>query len=130
MWGPKSKQWLLNDTYLTIRGIRSSLALVKQGFTTIRELAAQRHLNILLKRAIDAKMFPGPRVLAAGAPISVTGGHAWVVSTEADGPIGMRRAVRETIKVGADWIKLLSTYDPAPLGADGQYSHPEFAADE
>jgi imidazolonepropionase-like amidohydrolase len=130
VWGPKHRQWQLKDVYHTIRGVRSSMAVLQQGFTTIRELAAQHALNLDLKRAIEVGMFPGPRVLAAGAPISVTGGHAWPISIEADGPIGMRRAVRESIKQGVDWIKLLSSNDPVPEQPDGQYSHPEFAADE
>jgi imidazolonepropionase-like amidohydrolase len=129
-WGPMWRQTELADPYLVIRGLRAALTVLKQGITTVRELAAPRHLNIFLKRAIQADMFPGPRVLAAGAPLSPTGGHAWPISTEADGPDGMRRAVRATIKAGADWIKLLSSNDPTPEPHNGEYSHPEFFRDE
>lgn len=129
-WGPPWQQTELDDLYLVIRGVRAALATLGRGVTTVRELGAKHHLNVHLKRAIAAGVIPGPRVLAAGAPISITGGHAWKLSTEADGPEGMRRAVRETIKAGADWIKLISSNDPVHEERDGQHTHPEISREE
>jgi imidazolonepropionase-like amidohydrolase len=87
-------------------------------------------MNVFLKTAIDFDMVPGPHVLPAGAPISVTGGHAWTLSTVADGIDGVRHAVRETIRAGADWIKLISSNDPVHREHDGEHTHPEFTAEE
>lgn len=129
-WGPNWRQTQLEDPFLVIRGVRAALAVLKHGITTIRDLAAPHGLNIHLKRAIAVDMFPGPRVLAAGAPISITGGHAWPISTEGDGPEGMRLAVRRTIKAGADWIKLIASNDPVSEEHDGQLSHPELSPEE
>lgn len=129
-WGPPWRQTELPDPYLVIRGVRAALAVLRQGITTVRELGAKHHLNIYLKRAIGAGLIPGPRVIAAGAPISITGGHAWKLSTEADGADGMRRAVRETIKAGADWIKLITSNDPIREAREGQHAHPEFSRGE
>lgn len=129
-WGPTWRQLDLADPYLIVRGVRGALAALRQGFTTVRELGAKNHLNVYLRRAIDAGLFPGPRVIPAGAPISITGGHAWKLSTEADGPEGMRRQVRETIKAGADWIKLITSNDPVHETYDGEHTHAEFQPEE
>lgn len=129
-WGPPHKQFELPEPYLVIRGVRGALASLRQGITTARELGAKSHMNVFLKRAIDFEVIPGPRVLAAGAPISVTGGHAWTLSTEADGAEGMRLAVRRTIKAGADWIKLISSNDPVHQEHEGEHTHPELNAEE
>lgn len=129
-WGPPSQQVDLDDRFLVVRGVRGSLSALRQGFTTVRELGAKNHLNLFLKRAIKGGMFPGPRVLAAGAPISITGGHVWKLSTEADGPDGMRRAVRATIKAGADWIKLIASNDPIHEEYAGEHTHPEMLPEE
>jgi imidazolonepropionase-like amidohydrolase len=129
-WGPTRQQHGLADPYLVIRAVRASLTVLKQGITTVRELGAKHHLNVYMKRAIAENQIPGPRVYAAGSPISITGGHAWRLSTEADGPEGMRRAVRETIKAGADWIKLIGSNDPIAEPRDGQHTHPEIGPDE
>ena len=51
----------------------------------------------------------GPRVLAAGKIVCMTGGHGWWIGREADGPDEVRKAVREQIKDGADVIKLMAT---------------------
>jgi imidazolonepropionase-like amidohydrolase len=52
---------------------------------------------------------PGPRILAAGKVICMTGGHGYWVGREADGPDEARKAVREQLKAGADVIKLIAT---------------------
>ena len=47
----------------------------------------------------------------------------------ADGNDGVRHAVRETIRAGADWIKLISSNDPVHREHDGEHTHPEFSAE-
>lgn len=129
-WGPTWDQMDLADPYLVIRAVRAAMRDVQSGVTTIRELGAKNHLNIFIKRAIAAKAIPGPRTFAAGAPITTTGGHAWKLSTEADGPGGIAVAVRQTIKAGADWIKLISSNDPVHEEHEGQHTHPELSREE
>ena len=51
----------------------------------------------------------GPEIVAAGPPITVTGGHCHFMGGEADGELEVRRAVRERVKAGADVIKLMAT---------------------
>ena len=63
----------------------------------------------MLKQAIASGLVPGPRVLAAGQAICMTGGHARFIGREADGPIEIVRAVREQLAAGADLIKIIAT---------------------
>ncbi len=80
-----------------------------QGVTTSRDLGARNHLNITLRNAIRDGRIPGPRVLACGMPIAMTGGHVWTFCREADGPDECRKAVREQLKAGADVIKIMAS---------------------
>jgi len=45
----------------------------------------------------------------------VTGGHAWHICVEADGPDAVRRAVRHELKEGADFVKVMASHDPWPM---------------
>ncbi|MEO8541785.1 MAG: amidohydrolase family protein, partial [bacterium] len=49
------------------------------------------------------------RLLVAGAPITTTGGHCWFMGGECDGETGIRKNVREHVKAGTDWIKVMAT---------------------
>ncbi|ELR24055.1 amidohydrolase [Acanthamoeba castellanii str. Neff] len=103
---------------------QSSAALLKCGWTTLRVAGdADVYFAALdLRRAIDEGIHMGPRMTGAGHYLSITGGggdintiapeHAGCVVADGkvvDGPDEMRKAVREEIKYGSDWIKLLVT---------------------
>jgi imidazolonepropionase-like amidohydrolase len=80
-----------------------------QGVTTSRDLGCRNHLNIVLRDAIRLGRLPGPRVLACGMPIAMTGGHVWTFCREADGVDECRKATREQLKAGADVIKIMAS---------------------
>ena len=63
-----------------------------------------------LRDAIAAGMH-GPRILACQLAVTMTGGHGypWFAIREADGPDEVRKAVREQLKGGADFIKIMSS---------------------
>ncbi|HEX7128051.1 MAG TPA: amidohydrolase family protein [Thermodesulfobacteriota bacterium] len=82
---------------------------VEAGVTTVRDLGGRDYAELAVRDAIRAGLVPGPRVLAAGKIICMTGGHGHWAGREADGPIDMRRAVREQVKAGADLVKLVAT---------------------
>lgn len=93
------------------------------GFTTVRNVGSMGEDIYALRDRINAGDVPGPRILAAGRSISVTGGHAdrtngiqpylrpevGPMGGIADGPAEMRKAVRERVKRGSDLIKITST---------------------
>ena len=62
-----------------------------------------------LREALDMGIAPGPRLVLCGRPVTITGGHMWYFGQEADGPDGVRRAVRQLVKEGADFVKIVAT---------------------
>ncbi len=102
----------------TLLGARHARLMLEAGFTGARDLGAVGYANVALKRAIDAGWIPGPRLVTAASPLTVTGGHfdppfrpevAVPSPSVVCGPVEARGAVREQVKRGADWIKLLVT---------------------
>ena len=81
--------------YLMLHSARNALDEVQSGVTTIRNFGIPGNTDIILRRAINEGLITGPRVLASGKPICMTGGHAHQYSHEADGPNEVRKAVRE-----------------------------------
>ena len=79
------------------------------GVTTVRDLGGRDYCELGLRRAIQDGLVAGPRILAAGRPVCMTGGHGHWLAREADGPDDVRRAVREQLKAGADVIKIIAT---------------------
>jgi imidazolonepropionase-like amidohydrolase len=98
---------------------------LQAGFTSVRDVSSPPFLAVDLRRTIEEGFIPGPRVVASGPAISITGGHgdmngfAPAVSNEmypaerdfaiADSPDEMRHVVRAQIKYGVDVIKILAT---------------------
>jgi imidazolonepropionase-like amidohydrolase len=93
---------------------------LQAGFTTVREVGAPELVDVALRRAIDVGLVAGPRMQIATLPIGATGGHADLtgfspylrfeeMSPIADGVDGVRKAVRERVKWGADLIKVHAT---------------------
>jgi len=116
--------------YRTLKSFHNALKDLRAGFTTIRVMGEKSHLDIALRDAIEEGIVEGPRIVAAGQNITVTGGHAdlWLAPdiqyTEglggiiADGPEAFRKAVRYQIKYGADLIKLVVTGGIMSAGGD------------
>jgi imidazolonepropionase-like amidohydrolase len=79
------------------------------GITTVRDVGAYGTTAIDLRRALELGLAKGPRLLACGQPITITGGHTWYFGGEADGEDGLRRKVRHMAKIGADFIKVMGS---------------------
>jgi imidazolonepropionase-like amidohydrolase len=91
---------------------KTATALLEMGLTSVRDVGAYDDEAIVLRRAIELEMVPGPRLLSCGRIISATapGGRMFgSMYEEADGPWEMRRAVRRQLRRGADFVKLMST---------------------
>lgn len=131
-WGPALPQMRdLAPPFLVMRGVRAAMMSLMQGVTTVRWAGDRDNLDLAFRDAIAAKLIPGPRVIACGTPITTTGGHAWFIfKNERDGAADMRVAVRERIKGGAEWIKILTTHEPVPETFDGQHCRAEFTQEE
>jgi imidazolonepropionase-like amidohydrolase len=106
-------------------GVVNANKTLQAGFTSVRDVGSQPFFAVDLRKAIDAGEFPGPRVVASGPPITITGGHGdmngFAPAVEnlmypaerdfqiADGPEAVRHVVREQVKYGVDVIKILAT---------------------
>jgi len=108
-----------SDTYLAIRAAQNARKSLEAGFTTLRDVGARSFIDVDVRNAINSGIIPGPRLLVSGHIISITGGHgSFIPSREADGPEECRKAVREQIKGGADWIKVAATGGVLTRGSD------------
>ena len=86
--------------------------ILRSGFTTVRDVGAYDDEVLALRAAIDAELVQGPRIYTCGRIISATapGGEIFhSMYREADGPWEMRKAVREQLKRGAEFIKFMAT---------------------
>ena len=118
-----------------IRGVVFANLTLQAGFTTVRDVGANAGFpDVALMRAINRGMVPGPRMWPAGHYISITGGGGDInfFSPEqeliadgliVDGVDEVRRAVREEIKYGGDWIKLMVTGAFMSAGDNPQNVH-------
>jgi len=92
------------------RAVANGRKSLDGGVTTVRVDTVAHHALFAVRDVFAAGWLDGPRMLVPGRAITTTGGHAWKGGArEADGPDAMRKAVREEIKAGADWIKLMPT---------------------
>jgi len=105
-----------------LEGLRNARVRLQNGFTTLRDPGDEDlyYSTIEIRDAIARGDFEGPRLFVAPHMISSTGGHGdfndlaadlaiQIPNVVVDGPDAMRKAVREEIKHGADWIKLAAT---------------------
>lgn len=102
-------------------GARNAGITLLAGFTSCRDMGPTwPYVDVELRRAIDEGAVPGPRMMAAGAYTSSTGGagdarqfssyvDVPLVRNLADGPSEVTKAVRTNLKNGADFIKILAT---------------------
>ena len=104
---------------MALLGARNARVTLEAGFTTVRNVGAAGYSDIALRDAINAGDVPGPRMVASGPTLSITGGHAdnnylapqFAASRGgvANGVDGVTAKVRENIKYGADVIKFAAT---------------------
>ena len=104
--------------YRTIRATMSVRTALLNGFTTMRDLETEgaMYADVDVKTAINRGVIPGPRMFVATRAFAPTGryplsGYSWELKVPegvqiVDGPDAIRKAVREQVKYGADWIKV------------------------
>jgi len=102
-----------------ITGAKNARLTVRAGFTTVRNVGASGYTDVALRDGIDAGEIEGPRMRVSGPPLGITGGHCdnnllpsefhYKEEGVADGPWAARAKVRETVKYGADLIKICAS---------------------
>lgn len=97
---------LVERAWLTARHLALDLA---SGVTTMRVMGEGRGLDFRARRAVAEGLLAGPALLCSGTPVCPSHSHQVAPTGGADGPDGVRAAVRRAIAQGADWIKLVVT---------------------
>jgi imidazolonepropionase-like amidohydrolase len=98
-----------SDATLLLRMRLAAQRALAAGMTTVRDLGDRNYLGTTLRDWYRSGAEPGPEIVAAGPPITVTGGHCHFMGGEADGELEVRRAVRAHVKAGVDVIKIMAT---------------------
>ena len=130
---------------LALRAARATVSArraLEQGFTTLRDVETEGagYGDIGIKQAIEGGYIPGPRLLVSTRAISTTGGYpleGYAPELEmpkgaqiADGPVEARKAAREQLDHGADWIKVYMTHR-SWVGKNGELvSQPTLTVEE
>ena len=128
--------------YRVARATVSARRALEQGFTTIRDVETEGagYGDVGIKRAINEGYIPGPRMFVVTRAISTTGGYnleGYAPEIEVpkgaqliDGPVEARKAAREQLDHGADWIKVYMTHR-SWLDKNGNFvSQPTLTLDE
>ncbi len=117
--------------YRTIRATMAARTALMNGFTTLRDLETEgaMYADVDVKNAIARGVIPGPRMFVSTRAMAPTGmyplsGYSWELRVPegvqiVDGPDAIRKAVREQVKYGADWIKFYADRSYY-LGDDGR----------
>ena len=124
-----------SSAYKALLGLSALQSMLQHGWTTVRVMGdADVFYGVLdVRRAIDEGVFDGPRMTGAAHYLSITGGGGDVnylspeqrVITDGlivNGPMEVRKAIREEIKYGSDWIKILVTGAFHSVGDDPKCS--------
>ena len=107
------------DSFWAIQGVANARAMLKAGFTTIRNVGSENYADVGYKQAMEEGLIEGPRIVPAAHALGATGGHCDQTylppSFKAkgvavgDGPQELRVKVREQRKYGAEVIKICAT---------------------
>ena len=105
------------EQYTAMRSVANAQAHLRRGITTVRDVGSNWDIAITLARAIARGHIVGPRVVASGRTIIMTGGHDPFWGIECDGRDAVLRGVRTQVYAGAGVIKVAAT--------GGVYGRPE-----
>ena len=118
------------------RAVRALKIALEHGFTTLRDVETEgaAYDDVALRDAVNEGVIPGPRLQVAGPALSTTGTYPllhfrpdWKFPTGVqicDGADGCRRAVREQLSYGTDWVKVYSNTGGLHSTADGYVDSP------
>jgi imidazolonepropionase-like amidohydrolase len=125
-------------------GVKHASETLRAGFTTVRDIGPWRAFtDVALRDAIEAGWVEGPRMMVAGAFVTCPGGGGDITGLAVDvddvlpkelrfgvtsGVDQMRSNVRQILRYGADFIKVLAT--GAVLTSGTNPGAPEFTEDE
>ncbi|GII95039.1 amidohydrolase family protein [Sinosporangium siamense] len=129
--GNTEHQMVHDDDSVLLDRMRGHAArALRAGITTVRDLGDRGYLALTLRDEVAGGGF-GPHIVAAGPPITRTGGHCWYLGGEADGADQAIAAVAARADRGADLVKIMATGGMSTAGSNPrgtQYDLPELQA--
>ena len=99
----------LPDEVLTLQAARNARAHLYSGVTTVRDCGAKNRTVFMLRQAVEMGITPAPRLVLAGRPVAIVGGHLSYFGVQATGADECRAVVRQLMKEGADYVKITAT---------------------
>jgi imidazolonepropionase-like amidohydrolase len=111
---------LLKDStpQLTLKAAAHARRTLDAGVTTVRDMGGRDYVDLAIRDGIESGLLQGPRMICSGRVVCMTGGHGWQFGREADGTDEIREAVREQLKAGADFVKMIATGGVMTKGVD------------
>jgi imidazolonepropionase-like amidohydrolase len=111
---------LLKDStpQLTLKAAHYARQTLNAGVTTIRDMGGKDYVDLAIRDGIESGLLQGPRMICSGRVVCMTGGHGWQFGREADGIDEIREAVREQLKMGVNFVKLIATGGVMTKGVD------------
>jgi len=106
---PLARVYEDSDDIMLLRAANNAQVALKAGITTLRDCGCRNRVAFSTKEAIEKKIIKGPRLLLSGRPLTITGGHCFFLNGEADGVDGVRKAARQLMKEGADFLKIMAS---------------------
>ena len=97
------------DEIMLLRAAHNTHVHLSAGVTTLRDCGARNRITFDLREGARQGLVTAPRLLLSGRPVTITGGHFFWCNGEADGEDGVRDAVRQLVKEGSDFIKIMAS---------------------
>ena len=88
---------------------KNAAIAIAAGITTVRDCGGPAELLFRFREAVNCGITPGPRILAAGSPLTRPQGHCHFFGIEIGTPAEARRAVDSQLRLGAEFIKLIAS---------------------
>ena len=98
-----------SDEIMLLRAAHNTHVHLSAGVTTLRDCGARNRITFDLRAGARQGLVTAPRLLLSGRPVTITGGHFFWCNGEADGEDGVRDAVRQLVKEGSDFIKIMAS---------------------
>ena len=120
------------EAELAMRVLDNAARFLRAGVTTVRDLGSHGTIaGTARDRRVPAGA-PGARILTSNRVITITGGHGAHMGMLCDDPVAIRRAVREHVELGSDWIKVMASGGfTNARGSEGSAPYrPLFSAEE
>ncbi len=103
---------------LTLKAASHARQTLEAGVTTVRDMGGRDYVDLAIRDGIESGLLQGPRMICSGKLVCMTGGHGWQFGREASGADDVREAVREQLKMGVNFIKMIATGGVMTKGVD------------